>query len=103
MFVLIAFWSSCGSLCFVHVSFKPLTLFYLHPGPSVLCVHVFILFSFLQLGLGFYFYCTEVPPCVLVFVFFFLALRLSPQVLLICKMVLPFVLQMVWFLFWPLF
>ena len=59
IFILFAFWSSCGLLCFASFSLKPLTLFYLHLGPSVLwnaCV------SFLQKSPMFYFYCIEVPP-----------------------------------------
>ena len=53
----------CDSLCLVFVAFKPMTLFYLHLGPSVLCCACFF-FSFfsLQLGPGVSFYCTGVLP-----------------------------------------
>ena len=61
MFVLFVFWSSGDSLCLVFFSFKPMTLFYLHLGPSVLCCACFFLFFSLQLGPGVSFYCIEVP------------------------------------------
>ena len=62
MFVLFAFWSSCDSLCLVFVAFKPMTLFYLHLGPSVVCCVCFYFVFSLQLGPILCFYCTGVLP-----------------------------------------